>query len=110
MIFLGIDRATSSKVLRLHITPSAVAYRTYELAEASDVYTKSEIDTSLSGKANASDVMPKSGGTFTGVVYAKGYTDTASLKESLVYGVGGYIGSAENHNRVKTQRLEFTRK
>lgn len=38
------------------------------MAKANDVYTKSEVDASLSGKANASDVMPKSGGRFTGEV------------------------------------------
>lgn len=36
------------------------------MAKANDVYTKSEVDASLGEKANASDVMPKSGGAFTG--------------------------------------------
>lgn len=127
MIFLGIDRATSSKVLRLHITPSTVAYRTYELAEASDVYTKSEIDTSLgekvptsrtvNGHALSSDVtitksdvglgnvtnveqMPKSGDTFTGNVVAYSTNRTgACLRNITVRDKAGETDQSTNFIR-----------
>ena len=104
MIFLGIDRATSSKVLRLHITPSTVAYRTYELAEKSEVYTKSEIDSSLSGKANASEVMPKSGGTFTGNVLAYSTNRTGECLRNIT--VRDTAGTTDQ----STNFIQFNRK
>jgi hypothetical protein len=39
-----------------------------EKSDSGDVYTKAEADTLLSAKANSADVVPKSGGTFTGDV------------------------------------------
>lgn len=131
MIFLGIDRATSSKVLRLHITPSTVAYRTYELAEASNVYTKSEIDTSLNekvptsrtvnGHALSSDVtisksdvglgnvtnveqMPKSGDTFTGNVFAYSTNRTGECLRNIT--VRDTAGTTDQ----STNFIQFNRK
>ena len=131
MIFLGIDRATSSKVLRLHITPSSVAYRTYELAEKSEVYTKSEIDTSLgekvptsrtvNGHALSSDVtisksdvglgnvtnvkqMPISGGTFTGAVQADSVIRTGDYLRNI------NVKASDGSTDVSTMTVYFTRK
>ena len=39
-----------------------------EKADSGDTYTKAEADALLSAKANSADVVPKSGGTFTGDV------------------------------------------
>ena len=131
MIFLGIDRATSSKVLRLHITPSAVAYRTYELAEASNVYTKGEVDASLNekvptsrivnGHALSSDVtisksdvglsnvdnvkqMPISGGTFTGNVVAYSTNRTGECLRNIT--VRDTTGTTDQ----STNFIQFNRK
>lgn len=131
MIFLGIDRATSSKVLRLHITPSSVAYRTYELAEASDVYTKSEIDTSLgekvptsrtvNGHALSSDVtisksdvglsnvdnvqqMPIGGGHFTGAVVADNGIRAGDYLRNI------NVKTSDASEDVATMTVYFTRK
>jgi len=46
-----------------------------EKAESGDTYTKAEADMLLSAKANSADVVPKSGGTFTGDVAFDGVLD-----------------------------------
>jgi len=73
-----------------------------EKAESGDTYTKAEADTLLSAKANSADVVPKSGGTFTGDVAFDGVLDItqrrcyATLSSAGWYRIIQYNAIANN--------------
>lgn len=69
MIFIGLDRSTESKILRMHYTPDRLAYDAYVLAEKTD----------LTGKADKSEVE---------AVQA----DVAQLNEDIVALENGKVG------------------